>query len=98
MMPEAPGREGQLRRGPGGGRAGHDDQPGRSLPTVLANRAFLVRSTSYLAGQADLRHFLDIGSGMPAGDNVHEVAQAAGSESRVVYVDHNHRVRIPLRP
>ncbi len=59
------------------------------VSTVRANRAFLVRSTSYLADQAGLRQFLDIGSGMPAGDNVHELAQSAGPESRVVYVDHD---------
>jgi SAM-dependent methyltransferase len=51
-----------------------------------ANRAFLRRAVRYLAGQG-IRQFLDIGSGIPTVGNVHEVAQAAAPEARVVYVD-----------
>lgn len=50
------------------------------------NRAFLRRAVRYLAG-AGVRQFLDIGSGIPTAGNVHEVAQAAASDARVVYVD-----------
>jgi SAM-dependent methyltransferase len=51
-----------------------------------ANRAFLGRAVLFLA-QAGIRQFLDIGSGIPTGQNVHQVAQLAVPGSRVVYVD-----------
>lgn len=57
------------------------------LPLVMqANRAFLRRSVRYLVKQG-ITQFLDIGSGIPTEGNVHEVAQVASPESRVVYVD-----------
>ncbi len=59
------------------------------VSTARANRAFLVRTTSYLARQASLRQFLDIGTGMPTNRNIHEVAQSIAPRSRVVYVDHD---------
>jgi hypothetical protein len=59
------------------------------VSTARANRAFGVRTTSYLAGQARIRQFLDIGTGMPTNNNIHEVAQTIAPESRVVYVDHD---------
>jgi len=59
------------------------------VPTVRANRAFGARTTGYLVGQAGLRQFLDIGAGMPASNNIHEVAQSIAPESRIVYVDHD---------
>jgi S-adenosyl methyltransferase len=54
-----------------------------------ANRAFLARAVRYLAGQRGVRQFLDIGPGLPAPDNTHEVAQAIAPDSRVVYVDND---------
>jgi hypothetical protein len=51
-----------------------------------ANRAFLGRAVRFLV-DAGIRQFLDIGSGVPTLGNVHEIAQAAAPESRVVYVD-----------
>jgi hypothetical protein len=57
--------------------------------TARANRAFLGRAVSYLAAEAGIRQFLDIGTGIPATGNVHEVAQAVAPESRVVYVDYD---------
>jgi hypothetical protein len=51
-----------------------------------ANRAFVGRSVRWLVN-AGIRQFLDIGSGIPTLGNVHEVAQAAAPESRVMYVD-----------
>jgi hypothetical protein len=51
-----------------------------------ANRAFLRRAVRYCADRG-IRQFLDIGSGIPTLGNVHEVAQQAASDSRVVYVD-----------
>ncbi|WP_433429603.1 SAM-dependent methyltransferase [Nonomuraea sp. CA-141351] len=54
-----------------------------------ANRDFLTRVVRFLAAEAGVRQFLDIGAGLPAQDNVHEVAQSAAPDSRVVYVDHD---------
>ena len=59
------------------------------VSTARANRAFLVRTTTYLVTQAGIRQFLDIGTGMPTNNNIHEVAQSIAPESRVVYVDHD---------
>jgi SAM-dependent methyltransferase len=57
------------------------------LPQIMqANRAFLRRATRYLVSQG-VTQFLDIGSGIPTVGNVHQVAQAALPEARVVYVD-----------
>ena len=56
---------------------------------VRANRAFLGRATRYLAAEAGIRQFLDIGTGIPAAGNTHEVAQRAAPDSRVVYVDND---------
>ncbi len=57
--------------------------------SARANRAFLVRSVRYLAAEAGLRQFLDIGTGLPTADNTHEVAQSVAPESRIVYVDND---------
>jgi len=54
-----------------------------------ANRAFLGRAVRYLAMEAGIRQFLDIGTGIPTADNTHEVAQAVAPDSRVVYVDND---------
>ena len=56
---------------------------------VQENRAFLGRAVQYLVGEAGIRQFLDIGTGLPSASNVHEVAQEAAPESRVVYVDND---------
>jgi len=53
------------------------------------NRKFLGRVVRYLAAEAGVRQFLDIGSGLPASDNVHEVAQKVAPASRVVYIDND---------
>jgi hypothetical protein len=54
-----------------------------------ANRAFLGRVVRYLAAEAGIRQFLDIGTGIPTAGNLHQVAQAVAPESRVVYVDYD---------
>ena len=54
-----------------------------------ANRAFLGRVVRYLAADAGIRQFLDIGTGIPTAGNTHQVAQAVAPESRVVYVDYD---------
>jgi hypothetical protein len=56
---------------------------------VRANRNFLGRAVRYLAAEAGIRQFLDLGTGIPNADNVHGVAQATASDCRVVYVDHD---------
>jgi hypothetical protein len=52
-----------------------------------ANRAFLGRAVRFLAAEAGIRQFLDIGSGIPTQSNVHEVARDAAPGTRVVYAD-----------
>ena len=53
------------------------------------NRAFLGRAVRYLGGEAGVTQFLDIGTGLPTTNNVHEVAQRVAPSSRVVYVDND---------
>ena len=62
--------------------------PGNAM-AARANRAFLARAVHYLAVEAGIRQFLDIGTGLPSADNTHEVAQAAAPGCRVVYVDND---------
>lgn len=66
----------------------------RQRPQVVdgarANRAFLARAVRYLARQRGVRQFLDIGCGLPAPGNTHEVAQAIAPGCRVVYADNDH--------
>jgi hypothetical protein len=57
--------------------------------SARANRAFLRRAVTYLAREAGIRQFLDIGTGIPSANNTHEVAQAAAPDSRIVYVDND---------
>jgi S-adenosyl methyltransferase len=57
--------------------------------SVRANRRFLARVVRFLAAEAGIRQFLDIGTGIPAANNTHEVAQSVAPSSRVVYVDYD---------
>jgi hypothetical protein len=57
--------------------------------TARANRAFLGRVVRYLAGEAGMRQFLDIGTGIPTSGNTHQVAQEIAPHTRVVYVDYD---------
>jgi S-adenosyl methyltransferase len=59
---------------------------GREL--ARANRDFLVRAVTYLAGQG-IDQFIDIGTGLPASPNVHEVARSVIPDARVAYVDND---------
>src|SRR5215471_15266457 len=65
----------------------------RHRPEVVAgaraNRAFLARSVRYLAAGCGIRQFLDIGTGLPAPDNTHQVAQQIAAGCRIVYVDND---------
>jgi len=69
------------------------DQAIRAFPDIAvsarANRAFLSRAVRFLVGEAGIRQFLDIGTGIPTGNNTHQVAQFVAPESRVVYVDND---------
>ncbi|HYZ52793.1 MAG TPA: SAM-dependent methyltransferase [Streptosporangiaceae bacterium] len=59
------------------------------VAAARANRAFLGRAVRFLAAEAGIRQFLDIGTGIPSAGNTHEVAQGVAPESRVVYVDND---------
>ncbi|MER7889263.1 SAM-dependent methyltransferase [Micromonospora sp. NPDC094482] len=59
------------------------------IETARESRAFLSRAVGFLAGEAGIRQFLDIGTGLPTADNTHEVAQRVRPDSRVVYVDND---------
>jgi SAM-dependent methyltransferase len=56
------------------------------------NRGFIQRAVRFLARDAGIRQFLDIGSGLPTQGNVHEIAQAEAPDARVVYVDNDPKV------
>ena len=73
----------------------------RTRPQVVAgaraNRAFLARVVRYLAAECGIRQFLDIGTGLPAPDNTHQVAQAIAPDARIVYVDNDPLVLVHAR-
>jgi SAM-dependent methyltransferase len=64
-----------------------------AFPEIIENarafRSFLRRGIGYLTGEAGVRQFLDIGTGLPTAGNTHELAQAIAPESRIVYVDND---------
>ena len=76
------------------------DQVVSAMPNVLeftrANRRLLSRAVTMMAGRG-VRQFLDIGSGLPTRENVHEVAQKAAPGSRVIYVDNDPIVLVHAR-
>ncbi|MEU7799994.1 SAM-dependent methyltransferase [Micromonospora arborensis] len=59
------------------------------IETARESRAFLSRAVRFLAGEAGIRQFLDVGTGLPTADNTHQVAQRVNPQSRVVYVDND---------
>jgi hypothetical protein len=59
------------------------------VDVARASRRFLTRAVRYLAGEAHVQQFLDIGTGLPTADNTHEVAQRAAPEAKVVCVDND---------
>jgi hypothetical protein len=69
------------------------EQAMKAFPNIVlsarANRAFLARAVRFLAGEAGVRQFLDIGTGIPTANHTHEVAQSVAPESRVAYVDND---------
>jgi O-methyltransferase involved in polyketide biosynthesis len=77
------------------------EQMGRDFPhlaqTARAERAFLVRAVRFLAGPARIRQFLDIGAGLPAGGNTHEIAQRIAPDTGIVYADNDPAVLVHAR-
>jgi O-methyltransferase involved in polyketide biosynthesis len=59
------------------------------VASARANRAFLARVVRFLAAECGIRQFLDVGTGLPARDNTHEVAQQVNPRCRVVYADND---------
>ena len=59
------------------------------VDVARAGRYFLARAVRFLAGEAGVRQFIDVGTGLPVPDNTHEVAQRAVPDCRVVYVDND---------
>ncbi|MFE2263049.1 SAM-dependent methyltransferase [Streptomyces griseosporeus] len=69
------------------------DLPG-SVAIAFANRAALTRAIAQIATTTEVRQFIDLGSGLPTADNVHQVAQRHDPGSRVVYVDTDPQVLV----
>lgn len=69
------------------------DRVAQAYPAIRVaarqGRAFHGRAIRHLAREAGIRQFIDIGTGLPAPDNTHEVAQSIAPDSRVVYVDND---------
>ncbi|MFC7894843.1 SAM-dependent methyltransferase [Streptomyces sp. NPDC057381] len=61
----------------------------RGYLDVRHNRDFLRRAVTALAEEDGIRQFLDVGTGLPTAENVHQIAQRIAPESRVVYVDND---------
>jgi hypothetical protein len=59
------------------------------VDVARASRQFLARAVRYLAGEAQVRQFLDIGTGLPTFNNTHDVAQRVAPDTRVVYIDND---------
>jgi hypothetical protein len=77
------------------------EQVMKMLPSIVeqarADRAFLGRAVTYLAGEAGIRQFLDIGTGLPTAENTHEVAQRQAPAAKIVYVDNDPLVLVHAR-
>jgi hypothetical protein len=77
------------------------DQIAKEYPIIVdiarGDRAVLNRAVRYLAGEAGVTQFLDIGTGLPTTNNTHEVAQEVAPEARIVYVDYDPLVLVHAR-
>lgn len=69
------------------------DEFAKTFPGIVdaarGSRRFLARAVRHLAGEARIRQFLDVGTGLPTVDNIHEIAQSVAPSSRIVYVDND---------
>jgi hypothetical protein len=61
------------------------------------SRAYLSRTVRILAGEAGIRQFIDVGGGLPAAENTHQIAQRVAPDARVVYVDNDREVLAQAR-
>ena len=66
----------------------------KTAESARAARAFLRRVVRYLTAEAGIRQFLDIGTGLPSGENVHQVAQSLAADARIVYADNDPIVQL----
>jgi S-adenosyl methyltransferase len=77
------------------------EEIGRDFPhlaeTARAERAFLVRAVRFLAGPAMILQYLDVGAGLPAGGNTHEIAQRIAPQSKIVYADNDPAVLLQAK-
>ncbi|GAB3974358.1 SAM-dependent methyltransferase [Plantactinospora veratri] len=77
------------------------DEIAEAFPIIVeiarADRAVLNRVVRHLAGEAGVRQFLDVGTGLPTANNTHEVAQAVAPQARIVYVDYDPLVLVHAR-
>jgi hypothetical protein len=67
------------------------------IDVARVQRHFLARAVRFLAGEAGIRQFLDVGTGLPTVDNTHEVAQRTAPGCRVVYADNDPLVLVHAR-
>jgi hypothetical protein len=77
------------------------DQFREAYPPIVdiarEQRYFLTRAVRFMAGEAGIRQFLDIGTGLPTVDNTHEIAQRVAPTARIVYVDNDPLVLLHAR-
>jgi hypothetical protein len=77
------------------------DQIRQVFPDIVdiarESRKFHIRAVTFLAAEAGIRQFLDIGTGLPTANNTHEVAQRIAPSSRIVYVDNDPLVLVHAR-
>ncbi|MBE1489367.1 SAM-dependent methyltransferase [Plantactinospora soyae] len=77
------------------------DEIAQAYPIIVdiarADRAVLNRAVRYLAGEAGVTQFLDVGAGLPTTNNTHEVVQAVAPTARIVYVDYDPLVLVHAR-
>jgi hypothetical protein len=80
---------------------GVGDQIIESFPQLARDarmsRAYLARAVRYLVGEAGIRQFLDVGTGLPTANNTHTVAQSVAPDARIVYVDNDPLVLVHAR-
>jgi hypothetical protein len=77
------------------------DEMKQAFPGIVqvarGHRRFLAQAVRYLAADAGVRQFLDIGTGIPTPENAHQIAQRIAPQSRVVYVDYDPLVLVHVR-
>ncbi|HEV7626800.1 MAG TPA: SAM-dependent methyltransferase [Streptomyces sp.] len=67
------------------------------VDAARGSRRFLARAVRHLVGQAGIRQFLDVGTGLPTVENTHQIAQGIAPSSRIVYVDNDPLVLVQAK-